>query len=364
MPSCSRMIEARLSRPYLDSAGVRTLGERWRELEAKAAGSFFQSWTWVGCMAGERFVRPVLIEVHDGAELVGLALLNRRPRLFAPQLWLQESGDPVLDSVFTEHNGPLVAQVADPAALDRVLSSALGTGRHQLLISGCGSAVLSAARRIGGASVVEVLQTRDAPYVELSTIPNTVGYIDQLSRNTRQQLRRSDRAYGAAGPLEVSRAATVAQALEWFAELVRLHEATWRSRGQPGAFAHPLIRRFHTELIDRGVPQGEVDVLRVSAGAGVIGYLYNFVRNGEVSAYQSGFDYAGANAHQKPGMTCHRLAIDWYRASGAVRYDFLAGASRYKNSFANQTRPLHWLSVSPRWHPRGIQARLRRLLSR
>ena len=362
MPPLQHGTEARLSRPCLDNRGLRALGERWRELETRAAGSFFQSWTWVGCMAAHRFTRPVLIEAFCGAELVALALLNRRPRLLTPQLWLHESGDAALDAVFTEHNGPLIMRDAGDAVLDRVLSAALGPGSHQVLLSGCGPAVLSAAQRVSGAMLLEVLQTREAPYVEMSAIPETAGYIDQLSRNTRQQLRRSDRAYGAVGPLDVSRAATAPEALEWFAQLVRLHDATWHARGKPGAFANPAVHRFHRELIERGVPRHEVDLLRVRAGPDIVGYLYNFVCNGEVSAYQSGFNYADAGPHQKPGLTCHRLAIDRYRAAGASRYDFLAGASRYKASFANGTRPLHWLSLTPRWRPRGIQVRLRRLL--
>ena len=31
------------------------LGERWRDLEQRSECSFFQSWTWVGCLAAERF---------------------------------------------------------------------------------------------------------------------------------------------------------------------------------------------------------------------------------------------------------------------------------------------------------------------
>ena len=104
-----------------------------------------------------------------------------------------------------------------------------------------------------------------------------------------------------------------------------------------------------------------VDLLRVTAGSTVVGYLLNFNHAGQVSAYQSGFDYAAAGPHQKPGLTCHYLAIEDYRAAGAVTYDFLAGPDRYKQSLANAERPLHWLSLAPRWHPYGIAARFRKL---
>lgn len=45
-------------------------GKRWRELEARANCSFFQSWTWTGCLAEERFPDPVLLQAErEGASL-------------------------------------------------------------------------------------------------------------------------------------------------------------------------------------------------------------------------------------------------------------------------------------------------------
>ena len=80
-------------------------------------------------------------------------------------------------------------------------------------------------------------------------------------------------------------------------------------------------------------------------------------------AYQSGFDYAAAGLHQKPGLTCHHAAITLARREGAVAYDFLAGGDRYKTSFANATTALFWLDVAPRWSPLGVVYRVRQGLS-
>ena len=33
----------------------------WRDLESRSDASFFQSWTWTGCLVEERFLRPGLI---------------------------------------------------------------------------------------------------------------------------------------------------------------------------------------------------------------------------------------------------------------------------------------------------------------
>ena len=65
--------------------------------------SFFQTWTWTGCLAAERFPDPVLVEAVEDGQTVALALFNRVGRT----LHLGESGDPALDTVYVEYNGVL-----------------------------------------------------------------------------------------------------------------------------------------------------------------------------------------------------------------------------------------------------------------
>ena len=145
--------------------------------------------------------------------------------------------------------------------------------------------------------------------------------------------------------------------MAWLDALAALHQATWTGRGQPGAFANPAFRHFHRALLARAMPRGEADLLRIAAGARVIGYLYNFRHRGRALAYQSGFDYPDAGPHAKPGLTCHHTAIELARREGMDAYDFLAGGDRYKASLANAATTLHWLDMAPRWLPRGLAYR-------
>jgi len=354
-----------LSRPTLDAERFSALGARWRKLEAAADPSAFQTWAWVGCNAAERFPDPLLAEAHDAEGLVAIALWNRRrSRLAGDTLWLHESGDPALDAVFTEHNDPLLARRAPDGLLAAMLQAALQPrdGRApRLMLSGIGSATRDAALQSGAA--VHPIAVRVAPYVDFSLVPPGVAYIEQLSRNARQQLRRSDRAYAAAGPLRIERAATAGQAEAFLDALMALHTATWAARGKPGAFATGAIRQFHRCLIQRGAPE-MAELLRITAGDRVVGYLYNLVQGGRACAYQSGFDYGAAPPHGKPGLTCHHLAITMHHGRGGLSYDFLGGDDRYKRSLSNAERTLNWLSAAPRWHPAAIAARLRRMAGR
>jgi hypothetical protein len=64
----------------------------------------------------------------------------------------------------------------------------------------------------------------------------------------------------------------------------------------------------------------------------VIGYLYNFVKDGQVYSYQSGFDY-DLLPRSKPGWLCHHLAVEHNLQRGMTGYDLLAGACQFKASF-------------------------------
>ena len=365
------MFRTILSRPSFDENGLARLGTRWRELAARSGASYFQDWGWVGCMASQRYPDPVLLEVTRHDALIALALFNRKPSLRESGAWhLQEATDPSLKSIFVEHNGPLVA-IVDPVLRQAVLADLFGQAMRgvvdgatlrprRLVLSGVGPDSADALAMTGG--VIDEKAVRTAPYVDFGAVSADRPFIDGLSRNSRHQLRRSNRLYAAHGAVGVRRAETVAEGLHFFHDMVALHDATWRARGKRGAFATEAVRRFYDVLLTDGIPRGEIDLLRIAAGDVVIGYLMNFTHGNVVSAYQSGFNYQAAAPHQKPGLTCHFYAIESYRARGFVEYDFLAGADRYKLSLANAERSLHWLSAAPTWHPSSIGARLRHML--
>ena len=332
-----------------DTVDITDVEMKWRDLETRASPSFFQTWTWIGCLFESRFPDPVFIEAKEGSKTVALALFNRRGGRFH----LGENGDPALDSPYVEFNGVLAE-----------------TGRESDLSLACFTAISLNARRIGGsrakritmngvdqqtivpianAFYFEAKTSRHAPFARLSAEADR--YLEDRSANTRQQLRRSNRHYSGIGALKLCRAETADQARAFLTDLAILHQQTWTMRGMRGAFALPVFFRFHHELIMRGLPRREIDLLRVSAGTRLIGLLYNFRYRGRVFAYQSGFDYTSGGRQAKPGLTCHHQAICFSIMTGAYRYDFLAGEDRYKLSLSDDTDTLNWIS--------GIQFRRR-----
>jgi CelD/BcsL family acetyltransferase involved in cellulose biosynthesis len=288
---------------------------------------------------------------------VGLALFNRARE----RLHLHESGDPARDRPFIEHNGPLVAREAPPGTRAAMLQAALrAAGAGGLRLSGIAPALLAEA---GG--VAWRLTRRPAPWVDLEAVRAAGGdWLASLGANVRSQIRRSDRLLSAAGPLAARAAETPAEAEAFLDELIGLHEARWAGRAEGGgAFATPFLRRFHAALVQRLLARGELELLRVTAGARLVGLQYNLRRGGMVMAYQSGWAPV-AEAQAKPGLACHHQAIRRALARGDRGYDFLAGEARYKTSLANATRDLLWAEVVPAASLRGLLARLRRRLGR
>jgi CelD/BcsL family acetyltransferase involved in cellulose biosynthesis len=99
---------------------------------------------------------------------------------------------------------------------------------------------------------------------------------------------------------------------------------------------------FHRTLIRQAFAKGSIQLLRVAAGEETIGILYNFVKNGKIYFFQSGFRY-GSDKHLKPGLVTHALAINHYLNAGFNDYDFLAGDAQYKRSLAKDCRQMAWV---------------------
>lgn len=330
------------------------LERRWRDLETRADGSFFQGWTWTGCLVKERFFDPVLVEATDDGRTIALAMFNRIRRRFGrSSLYLGETGVPSIDNLAIEYNGVLLETGRDPAIASACLA-AVAKGRCGLGGSVVASAIddqtLAALRAV--VPRVSVNIARHVPFTDLrSAEAGMDSFMTRRSANTRQQIRRSDRAYAAVGAIALRRATSIPEALGFLGEMEELHQSSWIARGLPGSFADPFFGRFHRTLIERAMPHDEVDLLRVTAGAHLIGVLYNFRYRGRAMAYQSGFDYRAAGKHQKPGMTCHHQAIRFSTRIGLDFYDFLAGDDRYKRSMADSDGKLFWAEAGSYMSP-------------
>ncbi|MFC0242577.1 GNAT family N-acetyltransferase [Rhodopseudomonas telluris] len=356
-------VEVRIE-PLGDSAATEA---GWRDLQARAAPSFFTSWLWIGTWLAHlpKNVTPHLITAMMSGRVVGMAIVCRRktwrlgvrPRA---RWFLHETGDARFDRLAIEYNGILVDRSAGEAITIECLDRAV---RHlgrldQLVLSGITTDLDAATCRVAANAGLraEATNVDTAHWVDFGEIRRAnKDYRASLGRNTRQAVSRTLRLYEERGPVEHRIMETVPEALAAFAEFAELHNARW---GRKGAFANPVFRPFHEDLIARGVPTGAVRISRTTVGGHTIGVLYNFVHDGEVLHYQSGFLYE-EDAKLKPGLLSHVLAIEDSFARGERGYDFMAGSAAHKTRLANAQRTLKRVVVGRDTIEHRIEAMVR-----
>jgi len=328
------------------------LGAMWRDLEARADRPFFLSWDWIGCWMAETAIPPTVLIGRNDQQVVLLGILvPGRRRIAWPiaisGVHLHATGDLRKDVITIEYNGFLVDRRCGDTAQDEAIAFLFGRRRaeeprfdelHLYNILHTHEAV-ARSNGLGHA----VLITRGSYRVDLGKLRETGhGYLDSLSSNTRQQIRRSVRLYEKRGRVEARRAEGVAESLQFLDGLKVLHQRYWVGKGQPGAFSYPFFERFQHRLIEACAPKGALELVRVTCGGDPIGYLYNLVDRGHVYAYQSGFLF-DADPKLKPGLVSHTLCIEMHQREGAAIYDFMAGEARYKASLGERGPDMYYV---------------------
>jgi CelD/BcsL family acetyltransferase involved in cellulose biosynthesis len=328
-------------------------------------------WTnsWLRVFASH--LTPVQLRVIDASgEVIGTCLLTSRVRRQAVlphvRLYLNTDGENAGDSVIIEHNALLAAAGANDTVAQAIARHVAGMRVDELRVMGAGEAEVARLQQAFAGWEADI-EWREAPFIDLNKLRSTgCTHLDVLSRNTREQLRRSIARYERRGEIVVEVARTVKDAEVMFAELVRLHEARWAYVRCAGAFASTLRLTFHHAFLRDGVPLGSAQLLRVSVNGETIAVLYFLAANGRVNFYQSGLRHE-SDKHLKPGMTAHHFAIQYYLEQGYAEYDFLSSPPneiRYKASLASDARRLASLTLRrPGWRGqyfRGVR-RLRRM---
>ncbi|MCS7047752.1 MAG: GNAT family N-acetyltransferase [Verrucomicrobiae bacterium] len=332
-----------------DAERIRAI---WHMLNSSQEVSYFLSvgWVenWLATLPEDVSVSLAVIsqaETPVGAFFIGKSRVVRK-RVFRSQaVFLNTTGMPEYDALCIEYNGIPLTDGHKCDLMDIIES--LPIDWDEIFFPALDSKAFPANSldTLRPPYVLVVDKVVPSPYVDLQSVREAKdGYISLLSANTRQQIRRSYRRYQEKGPLNCRAAANAAEAHDMLAELIRLHQATWMARGKPGAFASAYFRKFHERLIETRFHTGEIQLLRISFGNTVVGYLYNFIFRRRVLFYQSGLAYT-TDPHCKPGLVCHVEAVRVNAEAGNLTYDFLGGESRYKLSLATHQNRLIWVRI-------------------
>jgi CelD/BcsL family acetyltransferase involved in cellulose biosynthesis len=327
------------------SAQLPDLAASWMELERRADAGFFLSWRWIGSWLSTTGARPLLIQASENGRVVALGLLTpaRRKRFCfsVNRLCLHETALAEQDAVMIEHNNFLVARSAPTGLVIDLLKAlqAADPSWDEIVLGGVSADMIAEAQAAGLTVVTDRISPDFGVALPDPALPGS--WEDTLSSNQRAQLRQSRSFAERMGPVLLKAADSPSQALDFFDKMIVLHSAYWQGRGKPGAFATPFACAFHRELIASPVGPGTAELLELSAGGQVLGYLYNFQYGERAYSYQSGFSYSDDNRH-RPGLLAHALAIEQARQRGMRVYDFLAGDAPYKARLGQQLGQIAW----------------------
>ena len=338
----------------------------WGELLSSSRhSSFFLSPIWIQTWLGTFGVglSPELLFFESGQRFVGCCLISRSINwskgIPLRCLHFNCAGENEADSTCIEYNALIALPEFEEAVASALARHLRQFGWDQLILSGIAEqpALESLAVTLGKPET----SRRPSYFVNLERLRREGNpFSQQLSSNTRQQIRRSKKLYEQTAPCVLHAAATLDEALLYLADLGELHQKAWQDRNRPGVFSSPRFVAFHQELIRAAFPHGQVHLLRLEAGSQTIAVLYNFCYQGRVYFYQSGFLYSKDN-RLKPGLLAHNLAIEHYLdQKGVSEYDFLAGDAQYKRSLSTDSRHLLWTTVWRSTAPAVLFRALRR----
>ncbi|WP_081420424.1 GNAT family N-acetyltransferase [Pseudoxanthomonas sp. Root630] len=334
---------------------MEVLEARWRSLEARSRGSFFQSWTWIGTWLRTLCprARARLLTVSQHGEPIALGVVVEQRRGFAlglKHVRLHEVGDRTLDSITIEFNGLLSVDGREHDALAACITHFDQHERHWLTfyLPGIDMDDIPLERLRSPRLRLQVKRS-PSPYVDLAGLRHDGNdYVTAVpGSRTRAHLRRTARRLiETCGPLACAVATGTEERLAFFDALVHLHQAHWdEDAGEQGAFGDPRIVAFHRALIQASSPEAGVHLMRLEAGDIVVGYLYHLVWRGTAYFYQAGIDYRRIGRTGSPGLLLVTTAINEFLGNGFDRYELMAGQAEYKRSLASAEGSMVWLSV-------------------
>ena len=325
------------------SLALTDIEKRWLALEGKTNPDFFLTWSWMVTWLNALDHKPYLLTISDEkGEDIAMGFISpnvevRHKALRIKQLRLNTTGNEDQDVITIEYNSLLCASGHEKNAWRAAIEFLKKQKKlpwQELIISGATRETQNAISALSHSTHLRA--EAGSTYVGLEALRENGAvsagdYIKTLGKNTRSQIRRSIKLYSGHGPITLEHAKTIDEAEEFLDELSVHHNKKWQARGRKGALENPFYKKFHNTLISKCLPTGRVEIIRVRAGDYKFGWLYNFIHNGKVYFYLSGFRAEEDNRY-KAGLVTHAMAIEHHLQNGKKLYDFMGGDNRYKTS--------------------------------
>lgn len=282
----------------------------------------------------------MVIAAYQGSDCVGLALAAQRKTPSSTgckikQLWLHRSGEQAIDQVWIEHNDFLV-QRDNKAQIRLAMFEYLYAQKTlwQELYFG-----------LAESSVIDTLTAKSTFYREVISSPDFEvdllnkshlnDYLADLSKNTRSQIRRTEKILSQTGDLILALAENDTQKKQFLDDIAQLHKEKWRNTEFGSGFDNPIFERFHQQLIFEEKETNKTRIYCLMLDKKPMAYIYILIHDKTWYFYLSAMKSHHDN-RVKVGLLAHAYIIQQAISEGVAKYSFLAGEARYKRSLSNQ----------------------------
>jgi CelD/BcsL family acetyltransferase involved in cellulose biosynthesis len=176
--------------------------------------------------------------------------------------------------------------------------------------------------------------------------------LGNLGKSTRRNVLRSVRRVNEEYEVEFHLVRTEEELEQAFDALVRLHQARWRSIGEPGSFALPGFESFLKAAARASLAEGRLRLWTLSLDGRIAAAKIAFYENGIVCGFQQGFD----PAHLKDALgrvvsaLCIKACVEDERTNA---FDFMGGSNQYKDTWTRNGSE----SVCLTWLRAGLRSR-------
>jgi CelD/BcsL family acetyltransferase involved in cellulose biosynthesis len=171
----------------------------------------------------------------------------------------------------------------------------------------------------------------------LGTASDWQSVLANLSRSTRKNLLYETRRLFKSHTCQFRRVATVGELERAMDALVRLHQARWNARGEPGSFTIPGFECFLRDAARMSFSDDRLRMWTFEVDGDVAAALIGFYDNGTVHYFQAGFD--PALARLSIGRVMIGMCISDCVADDGVReFDFMGGDNAYKDTWTQSCR--------------------------
>ncbi len=337
-----------------------SLRDEWERLILNSCNpSITQSWEWMKTwwdVYGEERKLLVLCGYKDG-KLVGIAPLSvgrKRTYYFNylkyKTIWFLGSGKTKARGVVSDYLNFIVEKGNEKRCIKgflEYLSNHIGWDEIILENISTESAPPVLLQRFAQEYGLKLSIVSRTPSILIKLPDSWDEYIKSISSSLRYKIKRGRNEFGKLkGTYHLVKKES--ELPKTFADLGRLHQHRWNSKGKAGAFSSHEWKTFHQRLIPMLFDKGWLKLSFLKLNGQTVAVNYNFAFNKRIHFFQSGL-IPHKNKHVRLGLLLHSYCIEEAINEGYEEYDFLqTGASGpgYKGMWGNCSRDLLTIRIA------------------